>query len=191
MSDFYKDLRDSRVLLTPLTEEGITDLASINSDPGIWTWFSADLSEKETMKSWMRDRLRESQEGTKMSYVVKDAEGNIAGTTSYGNIDWDQKNMEVGWTWLGKKYIGSGINKHMKFLMLSHAFETMGVERMEIRTDEINVRSRRAIEKIGAQLDGVFRCHRWAQGGRRRNTVIYAIVKDDWKEIKSTIFSEF
>ena len=75
--------------------------------------------------------------------------------------------------------------------MLSHAFETMGVERMEIRTDELNVRSRRAIEKIGAQLDGTFRCHRWAKGGRRRNTVIYAIVKDDWKEIKSTIFSEF
>ena len=127
-----------------------------------------------------------------MSYAVQLNEtAEIIGATSYGHISWEEKALEVGWTWLGKKYIGAGINKHMKFLMLQHAFEQMEIERLELRTDELNARSRKAMEKIGAKHDGTLRNHRSTQGGRRRNTVVYSIIKEEWPEIRQTIFKEF
>ena len=79
----------------------------------------------------------------------------------------------------------------MKFLMLSHAFNKMEIERLELRTDELNVRSRKAMEKIGAKHDGTLRSHRATQGGKRRNTVVYSILKSEWPNIRKTIFKEF
>lgn len=185
-------LSTDKVALEPLTEEHIQALTEVNSDADIWKWFSADLSGDDDMISWMHDRLSESDQGSKISFAVRDLSTNkIAGTTSYGHIEWDEHVIEIGWTWLGKSFFGSGINKHMKFLMLSHAFEEMEIERVEIRTDEINARSRRAIEKIGAELDGILRSHRITIGGRRRNTAVYAIIKKDWPGIRKSIFKEF
>ena len=192
LSNFYYRLEDERIAIEPLTADHIQELTKLNGDPDIWKWFSEDLTEEETMVNWMRERLKESKAFTKMSYAIRNLENDeIAGTSSYGNIDWPQRVMEIGWTWIGTPFIGTGINKHMKYLMLSHAFDVIGLERVEIRTDEINLRSRRAIEKIGAQLDGILRNHRFTQGGRRRNTVVYSIVKSEWPDIRSTIFKEF
>lgn len=190
MKEYHTILENDQVRLQPLAERDISELLKIGCDPAIWRWFSADLTNPDDLEKWMKDRLAETDRGTKMSYLIIAKEGNerIAGSTSYGNIDWSQRVIEIGWTWLGIDFIGSGLNKYMKFLMLSHAFNEMDISRVEIRTDEINVRSRRAIEKIGATLDGILRSHRITQGGRRRNTAIYSIIKEDWPEIRETIF---
>lgn len=191
MKEWYVTLADELIELVPITMDHIREMRKLSSDSDIWTWYSEDLTNPDALESWMTHRLNETCQGTKMTYTVKlKKTGEVIGATSYGNIDWDEHGIEIGWTWLGKKYIGAGINKHMKFLMLQHAFETMEIERLELRTDEQNLRSRRAMEKIGAKHDGTLRNHRSTQGGRRRNTVVYSILKSEWQEIKSTVFKD-
>lgn len=192
MKEWYILLADHKIELVPITTDHIQEMRSLSSDSDIWTWYTASLIDPDDLAKWMTDRLEETRKGIKMAYAVRLKEtGQIIGATSYGNIDWEEKGIEIGWTWLGKKYIGTGINKHMKFLMLQHAFETMGTERLELRTDEENVRSRRAMEKIGAKHDGTLRNHRSTQGGRRRNTVVYSIIRSEWPEVRKTIFKDF
>jgi len=192
MKHFYISLSDEKVLLAPLTESLIEQMLPLSGDRDIWRWYTADLSEPADLKAWMTNRLRETERGEKMSYaVVIKSTNEVIGSSSFGHIEWKEKCIEIGWTWLGKKYLGTGLNKHMKFLMLSHAFERMEIERLELRTDEVNVRSRKAIEKIGATFDGTLRNHRTTQGGRRRNTVIYSILKNEWPIIKASIFKDF
>ena len=189
---FYVPLSDDRVLLEPLSDQYIEQMLSLSSDSDIWTWYTADLTDPRDLKSWMTNRLKETENEEKLSYaVLLKATKEVVGSTSYGHIDWKEKCIEIGWTWLGKEHIGSGLNKHMKFLMFRHAFETMGIERVELRTDEVNVRSRKAMEKVGATFDGTSRNHRTTQGGRRRNTVIYSILKSEWGHIRNNIFNEF
>lgn len=192
MKEWYVTLADDKISLLPMTRSHILEMRNLSSDSDVWTWYTEDLTDPDALEQWMTKRLEESERGEKMSYAVQLREtGDIIGATSYGHIDWVEKGIEIGWTWLGKKYIGSGINKHMKFLMLRHAFETMSTERLELRTDEENTRSRRAMEKIGAKHDGTLRNHRSTQGGRRRNTVVYSIIKSEWEQIRNTIFKDF
>lgn len=192
MKKHYKELGDELITLIPLTADHIQEMRKLSGDSDIWRWYTEDLTHPDELEKWMTKRLAESKLGDKMSYAVKLNEtGEIIGSSSYGHIDWQEKGIEIGWTWLGKKFIGSGINKHMKFLMLSHAFNKMEIERLELRTDELNVRSRKAMEKIGAKHDGTLRSHRATQGGKRRNTVVYSILKSEWPNIRKTIFKEF
>lgn len=189
---WYTELSDDRIALLPITISHIQEMRNLSKDADIWKWYTEDLTNPDALEGWMTKRLEETGRGEKMTYTVKLNEtGEIIGSTSFGHIDWIEKDIEIGWTWLGKEYIGSGINKHMKFLMMEHAFDTMGIERLELRTDEKNIRSRKAMEKVGATYDGTLRNHRATQGGRRRNTVIYSIIKSEWPQIKQTIFKEF
>lgn len=191
MTEYYTSLEDNLIILEPLTADHIKAMRLLSNEPDIWTWYTEDLTNPDDLEKWMTSRLEESKHGEKMSYaVILKESGKVIGASSFGHIDWTEKCIEIGWTWLGKEYIGAGINKHMKFLMLKHAFETMGIQRLELRTDETNARSRRAMEKIGAKYDGVLRYHRSTQGNRRRNTVIYSIIEPEWPEVKSSIFSE-
>lgn len=192
MKAYYSELGDDKITLLPLTADHIQEMRRLSGDSDIWTWYTEDLTNPDALGSWMTKRLEESQRGEKMSYaVLLNETGEIIGSSSYGHIDWTEKGIEIGWTWLGREFIGSGINKHMKYLMLSHAFDTMSIERLELRTDEENVRSRKAMEKIGAKHDGTLRNHRSTQGGRRRNTVVYSILKSEWPDIRKTVFKEF
>jgi len=192
MNEFYRTLSDEKVSLEPLTADHIESLKEVCGDEEIWRWFTVSLSNPVDMAVWMNQLLSDSEQGKKMTYAVRLLETDkIIGSSSYGNIEWKEKNIEIGWTWIGNDYIGSGINKHMKFQMLSHAFENMGIERLELRTDEVNVRSRRAMEKIGAKHDATLRSHRYTKGGRRRNSVVYSILREEWPEIKTSIFKDF
>ncbi|MEO9870176.1 GNAT family N-acetyltransferase [Ekhidna sp.] len=189
---FYRPLKGEKITLIPITKEHILQMRMLSSDSDIWTWYTEDLSNPDALEGWMTKRLEETERGDKMTYsVLLNETGQVIGATSYGHLDWVEQGIEIGWTWLGKKYIGSGINRHMKYLMLHHAFEIMDIERLELRTDEQNIRSRKAMEKIGAKYDGTLRNHRSTQGNRRRDTVVYSIIKSEWSQIKSTIFKEF
>ncbi|WP_436514865.1 GNAT family N-acetyltransferase [Ekhidna sp. To15] len=192
MKEWYVTLADQKVELLPITLDHIKEMRNLSSDSDVWTWYTEDLTDPDALEKWMTQRLDASRKGLQMTYSVRLKEtGEIIGATSYGHIDWEEHGIEIGWTWLGKKYIGVGINKHMKYLMLRHAFETMQIERLELRTDENNIRSRKAMEKIGAKHDGTLRNHRSTQGERRRNTVVYSIIKSEWPEIKNSIFKDF
>lgn len=141
------------------------------------------------METWVDKLLQKLQTGTMIPLVIEDLKsGRIAGSSSYMNIAEEDLCIEVGTTWIGKEFHGTGINHHMKYAMLHHAFDVWNFERVELRTDALNVRSRRAIEKIGANYDGMFKNHRFNKEGGRRDSVIYSILKQDWPGIRTTIF---
>ncbi|MFC4426434.1 GNAT family N-acetyltransferase [Deinococcus navajonensis] len=118
---------------------------------------------------------------------VIEVDGELAGSTRYGDIRADHAGLEIGWTWLHPRWHGSGVNRRMKRLMLEHAFETLGMERVQIKTDILNRRSQRAIEKLGATREGVLRCHMRRADGTMRDTVMYSVVRAEWPEVQARL----
>jgi len=114
-----------------------------------------------------------------------------AGCTSYLNISAVNSRLEIGSTWIGEEFQRTGLNRACKFLLLSYAFEDLGWERVELKTDSRNEQSKTAIQKIGAQYEGKLRSHTLMSDGYRRDTVYYSILKPEWPRIKSVIFSGY
>ncbi|WP_093621903.1 GNAT family N-acetyltransferase [Actinoplanes philippinensis] len=115
---------------------------------------------------------------------IEVASGRFAGTTSFAEPDPRLRTVMIGYSWLGRQWWGSGINAEAKLLMLAFAFETLGAVRVPLVTDILNVRAQAAIERLGAQKEGVLRKHRRRADGSWRDTVLYAIVDDDWPDLK-------
>lgn len=182
-------LSSSWIRIRLLQESDLEALSEAAVDPDVWRWFTTDLSDPDRMRSWVLNVLGKCKAGNMIPLVIEDLKKElIVGSSSFMNIAEEDLCLEIGTTWIRKDYHGSGINYHMKFLMLRHSFEVWNFERVELRTDALNVRSRRAIEKIGASYDGLFKNHRFNKNGGRRDSVIYSIIKHDWPEIKSRVF---
>ncbi|HNG62573.1 MAG TPA: GNAT family protein, partial [Ferruginibacter sp.] len=118
-------------------------------------------------------------------------ENRYVGSTRYANIDFDNKRLEIGWTWINPSLQGTGFNKHCKFLLLRYGFETMGLNRIELKTSHLNLKSQKAMRKIGAIEEGTFRNHIINEDGTLRHTMYFSFISDEWPEIKSRIFGEF
>lgn len=116
-------------------------------------------------------------------------DGQLAGSTRYGDIRAAHAGLEIGWTWLHPRYMGTGINRRMKLLLLAHAFKTLDMQRVQLKTDNLNTRSQRAIEKIGAVREGVLRKHQRRQDGTLRDTVMFSITADEWPEVRARLRS--
>lgn len=192
--DFKKDiiLENTRVLLRPLHFQDFKGLFSIATDPLIWNYMPLVLiKDASDLHNYIKTARSQRRKSTRYPFVIIDKKtGQAAGSTSYLNIFPVDKRLEIGSTWLGAPFRGSGINKHCKFLLLKYAFETLEYERIELKTDALNLQSRRAIQKIGAKEEGILRSHTLMNGGRRRDTVYYSILKNEWPEIKSKIFED-
>jgi RimJ/RimL family protein N-acetyltransferase len=129
--------------------------------------------------------------GKRAPYAILDKDTkNICGSTSYGNISFYDKRIEIGWSWLGTEYMGTGINHHVKFALLSFAFEVMKMERVEIKTDNLNERAKTALLKIGMKPEGILRSHMQMHSNRRRDTIYYSIIKEEWEAVKSLFFAD-
>ncbi len=121
------------------------------------------------------------EQNTTIAFAIFDKQAEkYAGSSRYMNIDQKNKVLEIGSTWIGRSFQGTGLNKHMKLLMLNNAFEQMGFEKVEFRIDERNTRSRKAVEKLGAVLEGVLRRNVYLLDGYKRNTCCYGILKNEW-----------
>lgn len=118
---------------------------------------------------------------------VVEVGGELAGSTRYGDIRAAHAGLEIGWTWLHPRWHGTGVNRRMKRLLLAHAFEEMGMERVQLKTDILNVRSQRAIEGIGAVREGVLRSHIRRPDGTMRDTVMYSVVRAEWPELRAQL----
>ena len=126
-----------------------------------------------------------------MPFVIIEKDNNtICGCTSFGNISFYDKRIEIGWTWLGTPFMGTGINHHAKFVLLSYAFDALRFERMEIKTDNLNERAKKALVHIGATDEGVLRSHMLMPHGRRRDTIYYSIFKNEWETVKMLYFGD-
>lgn len=183
-----RTLEGRLVRLEPLTLQHIEPLWSVASDPDIWRMTGTRIGSPDEARAYVETALRWQQQGTGLPFViVHRPTGEVAGSTRYGNITPEHRRLEIGWTWLGRQWRRTGVNRESKFLLLTHAFEVLGYNRVEIKTDLLNEVSRKAIEGIGAQQEGVFRRHMITPAGRVRDTVYYSIIAEEWPEVRAAL----
>lgn len=191
---FFPDdftLETPRVLLRLLKMEDFAVLQPLTKNEDIWKYFTTQLSSDEELKKWIEEALNARKSFIRMPFIVIDKDSNtICGSTSFGNISFLDKRIEIGWSWLGVDFMGTGVNRHAKFALMSHAFEAMGMERVEIKTDVLNQRARKALLKIGMYEEGVLRSHQQMHSNRRRDTIYYSIIRDEWINVKKLFFSD-
>jgi RimJ/RimL family protein N-acetyltransferase len=191
---FFPDhfsLETQRVLLRLVTPQDYEAFLPLTKDKDIWMYFSKDLSDEQELKDWMQKLFEERKEELRMPFTVIDKHSNeICGSTSFLNISFFDRRLEIGSTWLGTSFIGTGVNRQAKFALLSFAFEVMKMERVEIKTDNLNERSKAALLKVGMKPEGVLRSHMVVHGNRRRDTLYFSILRSEWEERKSNFFPE-
>lgn len=185
-------LENQRVLLSPLTRENFTHLIDIAQENDLIYYSPSNISSSEKLRNYVEVALKGFEDKTTIPFIIYDKQKQqYAGSTRFGLIHWKNKVLHIGWTWIGHKFQGTGLNKHMKFLMLRYAFEILDFEKVEFRIDERNNKSRKAVEKLGATLEGILRKDTLMNNGFKRNTCCYGILKDEWPTIKLTIFKDF
>lgn len=179
------------VRLEPLGPAHAEDLLVAAREPGIWRYMPEDPSSSpEAMRAWIAAALRERERGTQLPFAIVDlTSGTAIGSTRYLNISPRDRGLEIGWTWLAAPAQRTPVNTACKYLLLRHAFETLGVVRVQLKTDGRNDISQRAIERLGAVREGVLRKHMLVQHGYIRDTVMYSILDREWPEVKTRLES--
>jgi RimJ/RimL family protein N-acetyltransferase len=146
------------------------------------------MNTPEDMRRWVSDILSRAEKGTDLPFVaVHLATGRVAGATRYLNIMPNDRGLEIGGTWYGPEFQRTAVNTECKYLLLRHAFETLGCIRVQLKTDLRNERSQKAIERIGAVKEGVLRNHMILPDGRYRHSVFYSILDTEWSEVKKRL----
>lgn len=187
--DFNPTLENEIVRLSPLTFNNYKLLQPIANQPDLIYYSPSTIDSEATLHNYVATALQLKTEGLAMPFIVFDKRKNVyAGATRFGHINAKNKVLHIGWTWIGTEFQGTGLNKQMKFLMLSHAFETLNYEKVEFRIDERNIKSRKAVEKLGATLEGILRKDTIMKDGFRRSTCCYGILKDEWPHIRTSVF---
>lgn len=182
-------LENNIVKLTLLDLSNYEHLIPIAGQDRLIQFSPSDISTPEKLRKYVQSAVDGYYHKTIIPFIIYDkTKKEYAGSTRFGQIDWKNKVLHIGWTWIGRQFQGTGLNKNMKFLMLKYAFEVMDFEKVEFRIDERNVQSRKAIEKIGATLEGILRSNTVMLDGFRRNTCCYAILKEEWPEINVRCF---
>lgn len=173
------------VRLEPLSPDHHDALVDAVRDGELWRlWFTA-VPDPAGMRAAIDDRLAQQAAGTMVPFtVVDEVTGTVAGMTSYCNLDPAGPRLEIGWTWYRAGAQGTGVNTAAKLLLLGHAFDALDCLAVELRTHRFNAASRRAIEGIGAQLDGILRSHRRQPDGTLRDTCVYSVVAAEWPTVR-------
>jgi RimJ/RimL family protein N-acetyltransferase len=185
-------LESERALLRPLDLDDEQALQSVANDDSLWIYGLQDLSKPSELRKYMISAITDRQNSTTAVWVIIDKMTNkVAGCTRIADISWKDERGQIGWTWIGRDFQGSGLNKEMKYLMLTYGFEVLGLNRIEFKADERNNQSRRALLGIGATYEGVLRQHMKIHTGFIRNTVFYSILRSEWDTVKSQYFTNF
>ena len=178
-------LKGRYIRLEPLSSAHHADLCEVGLDEELWRVTMTLIRTPEEMKKYIETAIREQVEGKSLPFAIVDTASNKAiGSTRYGNIDTANRRVEIGWTWIARRWQRTGVNTEAKLLLLTHAFETFGCIRVEFKTDSINKQSRNALLRIGAKEEGILRNHMIAHGGRIRHSVYYSIINSEWKDVK-------
>lgn len=178
-------LEDDTVLLRPLLESDVENLLEISiNEPETWEYSLVRANGKENLENYIQLALKAKANKTDFPFIVLDKKsGKYAGSTRFYDINLEFKTLQLGYTWYGKDFRGTGLNKHCKFLLLQFAFETLGIERVEFRADNANQRSIAAMKSIGCTVEGVMRSHMpTCDSELRRDSIILSILKKEWFE---------
>jgi len=181
-------LENERVKLSLLDLSNYKNLIDIVQQDNLIQYSPNDISTLEKLKEYVQVAVDGYYHKTIIQFIIYDKKTQTyAGSTRYGLINWNNKVLHIGWTWIGKEFQGTGLNTNMKFLMLQYAFETLEFDKVEFRIDERNMASRKAVEKLNAKLEGILRKDTLMLDGFKRSTCCYGILKEEWPSIKESL----
>ncbi|MET0391891.1 MAG: GNAT family protein [Chitinophagaceae bacterium] len=183
-------LETEKVLLRPVETSDFDTFLQLAQDREMWQYFSLDLSDAAQLRNWMDILFTDKAERTRLPFtIVEKATGLVAGSMSLMNISFHHLRLEIGASWLGRSFRSTGINLHAKYAMIRYAFEELKFERVEFKTDVLNTRARKGLQKAGGVEEGILRSHMTMWNNRRRSSVFYSILKAEWPGLQQTIFS--
>jgi RimJ/RimL family protein N-acetyltransferase len=192
MQDYI--LEDDCVLLRPLETEDCANLLDFSlQEPDIWRYSLLQAGGEENLKQYIHIALEAKKAGREYPFIVFDKRTQkYAGSTRFYDIQIPYKTLQLGYTWYGKQFQGTGLNRHCKYLLLQFAFETMGMERVEFRADNNNARSIAAMKSIGCTVEGVLRSHMPTYNSDvRRDSIVLSILKSEWENhVKQQLFNK-
>ena len=179
-------LEGERIRLEPLSADHAQGLYNRGRMAADWAFMPRScFIDMADVRQWVEEAL---QDPTQMPFtIMENAKGRVVGSTRFLHLRPEHRTVEVGWTWLGQEWQRTGVNTEAKLLLLSHAFDRMGYIRVEFKTDARNLRSQRALERIGATREGVLRNHMIVQGGYHRDSVYFSVIDDEWPEVKERL----
>jgi len=184
-------LKGQLVDLLPLERQHFEELYLAAADKKLWELIPVDCSDRERFMSVYDTALAEREKGNHYPFVIYYKEtGRIIGSTRWFDIHPEDKKLEIGWTWIIQEYWGTAVNFECKLLLLTHCFDVLQARRVQIKTDQNNLRSRKAIEKIGGQFEGILRKDRIKENGESRSAAYYSIIDDEWEAAKEKIQCE-
>jgi RimJ/RimL family protein N-acetyltransferase len=181
-------LENEHVELHPISEGDREPLRGIAFDQRIWKYFVSRVENDADFRQFFDTMLADQSNGKRAVYVIVDkGTGETAGSSSYGNLVEADRRLEIGWSWLGVDFQGKGVNRWAKYLLLQHAFEVMGAERVEFKTDILNAQARAGLRNIGAYEEGVLRSFNPMPEGRRRDAIYYSVLRAEWPTVRDQL----
>jgi RimJ/RimL family protein N-acetyltransferase len=183
-------LENEHALLRPLVREDRASLHALAMDPEIWRYFVTRIETDADFDAYFDAAIAAQAAGLRVGYHITDKRtGRAAGSMSFCNIAESDGRLEIGWSWLGRAFQGRGVNRSAKYLLLEHAFERLMAERVEFKTDALNVQARRGLRNIGASEEGTLRSFNPMPGGRRRDAVFYSVLRSEWGSVREQLLT--
>ncbi|WP_230481700.1 GNAT family N-acetyltransferase [Sphingomonas sp. Leaf21] len=180
-------LTGRHVTLRPFAEDDLPALVEAAREGDLWDIFYANVSMMKTPERWLAAALKERDVGRALLFTVETPDGGVVGTTRYMRMAPSHRRLEIGGTFYATRVQRTGVNTEAKRMLLAYAFEVMGCQAIQIRTDSLNKRSQAAIERLGARKDGVLRGHQVMADGRIRDSVVYSIVDREWPGVRANL----
>ncbi|RYD82314.1 MAG: N-acetyltransferase [Sphingobacteriales bacterium] len=185
-------LENERVRLEPLEEKHFEVLNEIAQQRELWAFTSVKVNSREDFRKYFDEALSEKAIKQCYPFAIFDKHHNrFGGCTRFGNISLPHKKAEIGWTWYDPSLQRTGLNRNCKFLLLSFAFEKLKLNRVELKTSHLNLKSQKAMEQIGAVKEGILRNHMINDDGVIRHSHFYSFIIEDWPQVKATVFAAY
>ena len=181
-------LEGAHVRLEPLTRAHLDALAEVGLDPDLWIWTASTVRTRDDLAAYVETALAGQADGTALPFATVDrASGRVVGSTRFGNYVAAHRRVEIGWTFVAPPWQRTAVNTEAKLLMMAHAFDTLGLTRVEWKTDALNARSRAAILRLGAIEEGTLRSHMVVRDGRLRDTVYFSVTADEGPAVRDRL----
>jgi RimJ/RimL family protein N-acetyltransferase len=182
------ELLGQRVKIVPMETKHTEELFAAGGSLDIWTYMPMVVQTFGDMERLVNDALKEREQGTQFPFVIFDKDASkLVGSTRFLDISATNRSLEIGWTWLSPSVWRTKVNTECKYLLFKHCFETLGTIRVQLKTDSRNLRSQKAIERIGGVKEGVIRNHRILSDGYRRHSVYYSVIDEEWLGVKEKL----